>query len=446
MMLTRHLVEARARSTGLSVAALLVIAVFGAGTAAAQSPTELGTGAQAADRTRADDTRLGAYALNANSTGSVNTAIGANTLQANTTGSSNTASGGYALYSNTQGYDNTATGAGALYANTTGIQNTATGWQSLNSNSTGSYNTATGKEALFKNTSGLYNTASGADALFADTTGSANTASGMNTLQKNTTGASNTASGMDALQSNTTGSFNTAVGYLALKLEPTGSYNIALGATAGAGLTTGSSNIDIGNSGFAADSNIIRIGTSGSQTATYVAGISGTNVTSGTEVVVNSAGQLGVVVSSARFKRDIQDMGAASRGLMKLRPVTFRYQNDQSGTLQYGLVAEEVARVYRELVTYGADGKVETVRYSMLSAMLLNELQKQTIENARLAQRLKKVSDQMTSARREITELKTDHDRERAQRASFERRLSALESGAEQARNADRKIAAAFSR
>jgi hypothetical protein len=102
----------------------------------------------------------------------------------------------------------------------------------------------------------------------------------------------------------------------------------------------------------------------------------------GVDVVVNSNGQLGVapIVSSARFKRDIHDMGAASGPLMKLRPVTFRYKQDPQAIKQYGLVAEEVEQVYPELVTYGADGKLETVRYQQLIPMLLNELQRQQRE------------------------------------------------------------------
>ena len=160
----------------------------------------------------------------------------------------------------------------------------------------------------------------------------------------------------------------------------TGSNNIALGYLAGSNLTTGSNNIDIGNQGVAAESNTIRIGTQGTQTATFIAGISGVGVTGGAPVEVTSAGQLGIVMSSARYKHDIRDMGEKSSALLKLRPVSFRYNNDPANTLQYGLVAEEVAKVYPELVVYGPDGKVMTVRYSMLSAMLLNELQKQNSE------------------------------------------------------------------
>jgi hypothetical protein len=97
-------------------------------------------------------------------------------------------------------------------------------------------------------------------------------------------------------------------------------------------------------------------------------------------VVVDSNGQLGTVSSSQRFKEDIEDMGDTSDGLMDLRPVTFRYKQpyqDGSKPIDYGLIAEEVAKIYPNLAVKGADGKIETVQYQKLTLMLLNELQKQ---------------------------------------------------------------------
>jgi hypothetical protein len=73
-------------------------------------------------------------------------------------------------------------------------------------------------------------------------------------------------------------------------------------------------------------------------------------------------------------------MGDASKSLLKLRPVTFHYKKaeaDGSKPLEYGLIAEDVADVYPELVVKGKDGQVESVQYAKLPAMLLNELQKQ---------------------------------------------------------------------
>ena len=202
----------------------------------------------------------------------------------------------------------------------------------------------------------------------------------MDALSQNTTGNSNTAVGVTALSRNSVGTGNTAVGVNALVNNSTGAHNITLGDAAGAALTTGNNNVDIGNGGAAAEANTIRIGHQGTQTVIIIAGISGSGVT-GDAVVVTSTGQLGIVGSSARYKRDIRDMDVASSNLMKLRPVTFAYKNDPTATRQYGLIAEEVARLYPELVTVGADGRVETVHYHELVPMLLNELQKQAVDS-----------------------------------------------------------------
>ena len=124
----------------------------------------------------------------------------------------------------------------------------------------------------------------------------------------------------------------------------------------------------------ATDANTIRLGTQGTQKATYIAGISGTAM-NGADVVVSSSGQLGVLTSSARFKRDIQPLDERSRGLWQLRPVTFRYKQDPQGERQYGLIAEEVAKVYPELVVRGDKGEIESVQYRELIPLMLNEMQ-----------------------------------------------------------------------
>src|ERR1700736_1971536 len=97
-------------------------------------------------------------------------------------------------------------------------------------------------------------------------------------------------------------------------------------------------------------------------------------------VVIDSNGQLGTVNSSRRYKEDLRDMGGASSSLLRLRPVTYRYKQpyaDGSKPLDYGLIAEEVAEVYPDLIVRGKDGQVETVQYHKLTPMLLNEVQKQ---------------------------------------------------------------------
>jgi hypothetical protein len=278
--------------------------------------------------------------------------------------------------------NNTSFGTGALASNTTGTNDTALGFDALFNNTTGLDNTATGTFALVNNSTGFLNTANGAGALANSTIGSQDTAIGTHALLHNLTGASNTATGFNALGSNTTGGGN-----------------VAVGANAGSALTTGDNNIDIGNVGVAAESNTIRIGTKGMATRTLIAGINNSPIfASSVPVVVNINGRLGFLGSSARYKRDIRDMGEASDRLMKLRPVTFRYKEDPSGTLQYGLVAEEVARVYPELVTYGDDGKAQAVAYHMLPAMLLNEIQKQIRENQRKTEQIGRLTARVAEA------------------------------------------------
>jgi endosialidase-like protein len=254
---------------------------------------------------------------------------------------------------------------------------------SVNSDSYG--NTATGTDALLNlPTSTQYNysvdnTASGLNALHSNTTGANNTAYGANALFSNTVGKGNEAHGVNALYSNTTGIRNLGVGSNALYDNVSGSYNIALGFDAGYNVTTGSNNILIGAPGLASDNGTIQIGAQGTQTSTSVAGIYGVPVT-GSAVYVTSAGQLGVQASSERYKTDIAAMPEVSVKLAQLRPVTFHYRTDPQSIQQYGLIAEEVDKIYPELVIREPSGKIQGVHYEELAPMLLSEVQKQRIE------------------------------------------------------------------
>ena len=264
-------------------------------------------------------------------------------------------------------------------SNTTGVRNTANGFAALESNTSGERNTATGRAALVNNTTGNNNTADGHDALFSNLTGLRNAASGSFALFSNTTGNHNTAVGYFALFSNTTSDSNTASGYNALLNNTTGTNNIGLGNFAGSNLTTGDNNIDIGNLGVAAEANTIRIGTVGTQTATYIAGIMGKTTPRGTPVFVNANGQLD----------EIRRMDKASEAILALKPVTFHYKKefDPEGVPQFGLVAEQVEKVNQDLVVRDAKGEICTVRYDAVNAMLLNEFLKehQTVQELKAA-------------------------------------------------------------
>jgi hypothetical protein len=344
--------------------------------------TALGAFAMFQNRSGSRNTAIGYTSLWANSSGHENVAVGLQSLNQNTTGYWNTAAGNNSLISNTTGYNNTANGNNALACNTTGNWNTASGAFALsasevnNCEATGDSNTATGAQALFTNTLGNNNTASGAGSLYSNTNGAINTASGNHTLYYNTTGFHNTATGAEAIFSNTSGTINTAVGFGALFSNTTGSNNIAVGNDAGYNLTHGANNIDIGNEGVAGESGQIRIGAAGTQTATYIAGIENTKVT-GSAVYITASGQLGVLASSERYKTAIAPMGAGTEKLQELRPVSFHLKTDPQGAVQYGLIAEEVAKVYPELVIRDQAGKIQGVRYEELAPMLLNEMQKQ---------------------------------------------------------------------
>ena len=313
------------------------------------------------------NTGVGAGALVLN-TSDQNTATGAGALLLNTSGFRNTANGAFALLHNNAA-DNTGIGNAALFSNTTGSGNTATGNFALIDNDTGSNNTATGNGALSANTNGGNNTAVGAGALAGNTSSDGNTAIGSGALASGGGSSSsfNTAIGYQALFNNTDGFFNVAIGHHALFNQTLAIDNIALGANAGSNVVTADNVICIGTAVSGANvGNTCFIGN--------IFGVTTGGV--GSPVLVDSSGQLGTMSSSRRFKKDIGTMGKASEAILSLKPVTFHYKSDKTGTPQFGLIAEEVAKVNPTLVLPDKEGKPYTVRYDAVNAMLLNEFLK----------------------------------------------------------------------
>lgn len=339
-----------------------------------------GLGTLLGNTTGEANSAFGQSALSSNTTGENGSAVGQSALSFNTTGSNNTAIGQSALKANTIGSNNSTLGQGALSQNLTGDNNSALGQSALSSTTTGTNNSALGQAALSQSTIGSNNTAVGQAALLQNTGGN-NSALGQAALLQNATGDFNSALGQGALFSNVTGSNNSALGHNALFANTTGSSNTALGEGAGQNLTTGNNNIAIANNGVAAEENTIRIGTQGVQTRAFLAGVSGATTEGvAAPVLVDGNGQLGTTSSSRRFKRDIQPIGSRAGRLMALRPVSFRYrQPTASGVrpLQYGLIAEQVAKVYPNLVVYGRDGKPSAIAYQELPALLLAQAQHQ---------------------------------------------------------------------
>ncbi|HEY4271936.1 MAG TPA: tail fiber domain-containing protein [Candidatus Udaeobacter sp.] len=305
------------------------------------------------------------------------TAEGCNALQNLVGGAGNTGLGWYALFSDVNGAFNTGVGGGALALNDAD-SNTAVGAAALLLNTTGSQNVAIGTDAMVFNTVASDNNAVGAFALFNNDSsglGSANfnNAHGRNALMDNVDGTQNNAFGDDAMFNNTTGSFNTAIGDDALDNNVDGNSNVAVGDEAGTGLGTNVNNciaINVPGAGpFAVLDNTCFIGSifdqpvsdAGTQEAVYV----------------DQFNVIGIMASSRRFKHDIQPMDKASEAVLALKPVTFKYNADKNGRTQYGLIAEEVAKVNPDLVVQHKDGDISTVRYEQVNAMLLNEFLKE---------------------------------------------------------------------
>jgi uncharacterized coiled-coil protein SlyX len=357
---------------------------------------------------------FGALTLVQTSTGSHNTALGAQALR-NNNGDFNTAVGENALVFNTSGSFNMALGQGALANNQTGDSNTAMGFQALNAN-TVSENTAVGFQAARNNTTGIRNTAVGFQALFINNTGSGNTANGISALPSNTTGNGNTAIGEFVLFKNTQGNNNTAIGDSALFNTTTGDLNVGLGPDAGSNVSTANDVICIGAN--VAGENV--------SNTCFIGNIFGVTSASSTAVFVNELGKLGTVMSSRRFKDEIQPMDKASEAILALKPVTFRYKQDvdPARSPQFGLVAEDVEKVNPDLVVRDAEGKVNTVRYEAVNAMLLNEF----LKEHRTVQELKStVAKQEATAAAQQKEIKALTARLEKQAAQLQKVSAQLE-------------------
>src|SRR5262245_8807188 len=394
-----------------------------------------------------NNTAMGGEALlfndgTANATANNNTAVGWRALRNNLDAGNNTAVGSLALLNNDNSgavtaNNNTAVGFGALLSNVDGDSNTAVGSGALNSNTT------------IAGISGISNNAIGRTALVSNTTGSFNEAMGVNALVNSTTSNANIAIGDDAMFAytgdGTAAGANTAVGFVALSGLLTGTLNTAVGQGAGAnyvGAETSNILIGSGVGGTAGENNTVRIGTNlpnggivvsdtnpvanavavgpglpnsggfvilvtplgaamslganlptgAGVSQTFIGGIvSSVQSGAGTDTVnIRLAdGRIGHPVSSRRYKEDIKPMDKASEALFALKPVTFRYKKevDPQQGLEYGLIAEDVAKIAPELAVRNPEGEIQNVRYQEINAMLLNEF----LKEHRTVQELKSV-------------------------------------------------------
>ncbi|MEM3062518.1 MAG: tail fiber domain-containing protein, partial [Nitrososphaerota archaeon] len=320
---------------------------------------------------------IGSFALQENDGGSGNIAIGYEAMVGIDKGNlekikdldqSSIAIGYQALRDNNYGHSNIALGFRSLYQNYDGHNNVAVGHFTLTENTRGAENVAVGRGALHFNNSGNFNVAVGMDALLYNKSNQ-NVAIGHSALHDNTDGTNNVAVGYSALYRNTNGTKNVAMGRSAM-LHVSGNNNIGIGDQAGINIYDGSDNIVIGSSlGKSGMRNTIMIGHNLTlipyDNSTYIGNIYQNDVTRNwnlyRRVVVNSDGKLGSITditSSIKFKENVMsilDNDEITNKLLLLNPVSFNFKNDLQKTKQYGLIAEDVYKVFPEMVTMNQD-------------------------------------------------------------------------------------------
>lgn len=253
----------------------------------------------------------------------------------------------------------------------TATHSTAIGYQSGFSLTSGGSNTLVGSQCGEDIEDGSSNCAFGWQSLFSNLSGNGNCAFGQSSLSE-CTGAQNAMFGFNSGVSIMSGQFNCGFGTVAFQNLNSGSSNVGLGFDCGNAYTGAeSNNIIISNDGVAGESGAIRIGTDGVHTLCAIQGISGVTVT-GAAVLCDTNGQLGTVVSSIRYKKNIEDLFVDN--VLKLRPVSFNYKSNEERAI--GLIAEEVEKIFPDLVIKNNEGLCETVKYHELPILLLSEIQK----------------------------------------------------------------------
>ena len=172
-------------------------------------------------------------------------------------------------------------------------------------------------------------------------------------------------------------------------------------------------NICIGALPTEEENNVIKFGTPQTQTSCFIAGIYNTSMANGNSVIVNSNGQLGVLKSSERYKHEIADLEDISNIVRQLRPVSFKFNwnIDPQQILQYGLIAEEVAKIDPNLVIYDACHEPLAVKYHVLATLLIKALQEQDHQLSQHKQALQEEHKRTDTLEQAIHQLlaKTSH-------------------------------------
>lgn len=334
------------------------------------SLTCVGDHAMGAATTATTSVAVGAFSISgATFTGSDCVGIGYQSLKAATGASQCTSVGSNSMLANSSGTKNSAYGAGALAANVTNSQNCAFGHNSLNL-STSDNNSAFGQLSMGATTSGTQCSAFGQNALSGQNAGSRNNAFGCISMTGLTSGTDNCAFGQSSLNN---ASFN-------------GSSNVGVGNACGSTLTTGSNNTLIGaNANVSAGAAASRIAIGQGASASVDNGLfyptTLASLAAAVTVQFNAGtGQMGPLVSSARFKKHIMDMSPEvdSSKVYDLRPVVYNYSVEhlKDTPREFGLIAEEVQSLFPQIVPLDADGLAFSVNYDRVTVLLVAEMKK----------------------------------------------------------------------
>lgn len=346
-----------------------------------------------------------------------NTAIGYNALYFNTENDGNTAVGSHALYKSVYGF-NTAVGAYALMNTTQASNNVAIGHNSLFSNTIGQGNTAIGSYSLRENIIGGGNVAIGQEAL-QNNKSSTNTAIGSYCLKNNVTGSGNTAIGNSALGNNIDAN-NTAVGTFALSNHQNGVNNTAIGYNSGVSVNGLSNATAVGANAVVAISNAVVLGNNanvgiGISAPTEKLHVIGNGLFSGT--VTASCGVL--TCSDVRYKKRIKNLFSSLEKLSMINGVSYFFKTQEFPELnfkegkQIGLIAQEVEKVYPEIVSTDKNG-FKSVDYSKTTPILIEAIKELNAkiemlktENSELQNMISQISHRMTSIEAKLSENKS---------------------------------------
>lgn len=202
----------------------------------------------------------------------------------------------------------------------------------------------------------------------------------------------------NALSSLVSGNMNIAVGWQSMSKASNSNSNVAIGTFCAQNMTNGNNNVLLGNSsglnysgaesgnivigsnpGVTGESNVIRIGHDGSMPGlnpsqkAFMNGIAGNVVDNALPVYINTqTGQLGTQSASVEAKVNVKDISSSSDLLYKLRPISFNYKG--SDNTHFGFIAQEVSKVFADLVQNDSNGNPSGIKYMDIIALLINEI------------------------------------------------------------------------